>query len=60
MSINGTAICLGALLGGVLAKAMPPLFGHRLLALFLLSGVLRRRFRLYFSSEDQRGKARER
>jgi MFS family permease len=46
--INGTAICLGALLGGVLAKAMPPLFGHRLLALFLLSGAMRAVFAFIF------------
>jgi MFS family permease len=39
--INGTAICCGALLGGFLAKNLPPLLGHRLLALFLLSGILR-------------------
>ena len=39
--INGTAICCGALLGGFLAKALPPIFGYRLLTLFLLSGILR-------------------
>ncbi len=46
--INGIAICLGALLGGVLVKAMPTLFGHRLLALFLLSGVMRAAFAFIF------------
>jgi len=46
--INGTAICFGALLGGVLAKVMPPLFGHRLLALFLLSGIMRAIFAFIF------------
>lgn len=39
--INGMAICCGALLGGFLAKMMPPILGYRLLALFLLSGILR-------------------
>ncbi|MDD4878832.1 MAG: MFS transporter [Candidatus Omnitrophica bacterium] len=39
--INGTAICCGALLGGFLAKSLPPISGQRLLTLFLLSGVLR-------------------
>ncbi len=39
--INGIAICCGALLGGFLAKTLPPILGHRLLTLFLLSGVLR-------------------
>ncbi len=39
--INGTAICTGALLGGLLANILPFIFGHRLLALFLLSGVMR-------------------
>jgi len=42
--INGTAICCGALLGGLLAKNLPPILGHRLLTLFLLSGVLRAAF----------------
>jgi MFS family permease len=42
--INGTAICCGALLGGFLAKALPPIFGYRLLTLFLLSGILRALF----------------
>ncbi len=39
--INGTSICAGALLGGILAVNLPPLFGYRLLALFALSGLLR-------------------
>ena len=39
--INGTAICCGALLGGFLAKSLPPLLGYQLLSLFLLSGILR-------------------
>lgn len=42
--INGMAICCGALLGGFLAKTLPPILGHRLLALFLLSGILRAAF----------------
>jgi MFS family permease len=39
--INGLAVCIGALLGGFLAKNLPPLLGYRLLTLFLLSGILR-------------------
>ncbi|MFA6356711.1 MAG: MFS transporter [Candidatus Omnitrophota bacterium] len=39
--INGTSICAGALLGGFLAVNLPPLFGHRILTLFALSGLLR-------------------
>ena len=38
---NGTAICLGALLGGFLALYLPPVFGYNLLALFLISGLAR-------------------
>lgn len=39
--INGTAICFGALLGGVLARVLPSIFGYKLLTLFLISGVMR-------------------
>ena len=39
--INGTAICCGALLGGFLAVSLPPIFGYKLMTLFLLSGILR-------------------
>ena len=39
--INGIALCLGASLGGFLAERLPPLWGYRLLSLFLLSGVIR-------------------
>jgi len=40
-ALNGGAICLGALLGGYLALHLPSLFGYKLLALFLVSGLLR-------------------
>ena len=40
-TINGVAIFAGAVTGGYLAKALPPVFGSRLLSLFLLSGLLR-------------------
>ena len=40
-AMNGTAICLGALSGGVLAPHLPSLFGYSLLTLFLISGLLR-------------------
>jgi len=39
--INGCAICIGSLTGGFLAKNLPTIFGYKLLALFLLSGILR-------------------
>jgi MFS family permease len=38
---NGIAIFLGSLTGGYLAGRLPPLFGYRLLSLFLLAAVLR-------------------
>jgi MFS family permease len=40
-AMNGSAICLGALLGGVLASHLPPVLGYNLLTLFLISGLLR-------------------
>ena len=39
--INGVALFLGSSLGGYLASRLPPLFGHRLLALFALSCLCR-------------------
>lgn len=39
--VNGTAIFLGALLGGILAPRLPSIFGFKLLTLFLVSGILR-------------------
>jgi MFS family permease len=39
--INGLAICAGALLGGLLAQRLPTLFGYRILALCLISSILR-------------------
>lgn len=39
--INGTAIFAGASLGGFLAERIPPIWGYRLLTLFLISGILR-------------------
>ena len=35
--INGFALFMGSSLGGYLASRLPPLFGHRLLALFAIS-----------------------
>ncbi|MBI2861074.1 MAG: MFS transporter [Chloroflexi bacterium] len=40
-ALNGTAICLGALLGGLLAPLLPALMGYKLLTLFVLSGLAR-------------------
>ena len=39
--INGTSLFAGALIGGFLVKELPPLFGSRILALFLISSILR-------------------
>lgn len=39
--INGTAIFAGASLGGFLAERLPPVWGYRILTLFLISGILR-------------------
>jgi MFS family permease len=39
--MNGAAIFLGASLGGFLATKLPPLQGHSMLSLFLLSGICR-------------------
>lgn len=39
--INGVAICCGALLGGFLIEHLPPLFGNKILAIFLISSILR-------------------
>jgi MFS family permease len=38
---NGIAVCLGAVLGGLLVPRLPPLFGHSMVTLFLISGLLR-------------------
>ncbi len=39
--INGTALFLGASLGGFLAARLPPLQGYSMMTLFLVSGLLR-------------------
>lgn len=38
---NGLALCCGALLGGFMLKWLPPIFGFKLLTLFLISSLLR-------------------
>ncbi len=40
-ALNGVAICLGALIGGLLAAHLPTLFGYQLLTLFLVSAIAR-------------------
>ncbi|MCB1195547.1 MFS transporter [bacterium] len=40
-TLNGTALCLGAITGGFLLPVLPPLFGHKMLTLFLISSLLR-------------------
>lgn len=47
--INGIALFLGSSLGGYFASRLPPLFGHRLLALFALSCLCRLSFYLLLS-----------
>ncbi|MFH0731698.1 MAG: MFS transporter [Candidatus Omnitrophota bacterium] len=39
--LNGLALCCGALLGGFLVSWLPPLFGYKILTLFLISSILR-------------------
>lgn len=39
--INGTALFLGASLGGFLATKLPPFHGYTMMSLFLVSGTLR-------------------
>ena len=39
--LNGLALCSGALLGGFLLQSLPPIFGHKILMLFLISSILR-------------------
>ncbi len=39
--LNGTALCLGALIGGFLLPLLPELFGYKILMLFLISSLLR-------------------
>ncbi|HTY45460.1 MAG TPA: MFS transporter [Patescibacteria group bacterium] len=39
--LTGLALCLGALAGGYLVSRLPPLFGYKILCLFLVSSTLR-------------------
>lgn len=39
--LNGLALCIGALFGGFLLQWLPPLFGYKILTLFLISSLLR-------------------
>lgn len=39
--VSGVFICAGAILGGFLASKLPPISGHNLLTLFLISSILR-------------------
>lgn len=39
--INGSAVCLGALLGGNLVKYLPGLFGYKILTLAVISTIFR-------------------
>ena len=39
--VNGTALAIGALIGGFVIKYLPPLSGHKILMLFLISSVMR-------------------
>ncbi len=48
---TGTALCLGALIGGYLANRLPELLGYKILALVLLSGALRLLIVFMFSNK---------
>lgn len=48
-ALNGTAICLGALIGGFMVEKLPNLFGHKILTLFLISAILRIIIIMFFS-----------
>jgi len=47
--LNGTALCLGAIIGSLSLSLLPPLFGYKILALFALSSLLRIAIGLFFS-----------
>jgi MFS family permease len=40
-ALSGTAMCVGAAIGGVIATRLPEIAGQSFLTLFLLSGILR-------------------
>ncbi|MDD4860078.1 MAG: MFS transporter [Dehalococcoidales bacterium] len=40
-ALNGSAVCLGAMLGGLLVSHLPALMGYQMLTLFTISSVLR-------------------
>ena len=40
-AVNGFFISMGAMIGGYLGAHLPPLWGYRLLFLFLISGIMR-------------------
>lgn len=48
---NGSALCLGAVLGGYLVNHLPFLFGYQILSLFFISGLLRLFVVFYFSGK---------
>jgi MFS family permease len=39
--VNGIALFAGAMIGGELLSVLPPIFGHKILTLFIISGILR-------------------
>lgn len=46
-SLNGIALCLGAIIGGFSLPLLPPLFGYKILTLFIISSLLRVAIGLY-------------
>jgi Na+/melibiose symporter-like transporter len=40
-TLNGVAVCCGAIFGGVILLYVPPLFGYKMLSLFTISAILR-------------------
>lgn len=47
-TLNGIALCLGAIIGGFLVPVLPALFGCKILTLFVLSSLLRIAVGLFF------------
>ena len=50
-TLNGMALCLGALCGGFLLERLPALLGYKILTLFLIASVLRMTVALFMSRQ---------
>lgn len=58
--LNGLALCSGALTGGLLVSYLPPLFGYKILTLFLISSILRTIAALFLPAKLQEVRSVER